>query len=263
MLHSLLLALLVLPSAHAQFAFLGLDEKCSACKAIVYELDRAMRFETPQENIRIGRQTLSTDGKRTGSSVDYKHSELRAITIIDNLCPTMQHYGKVVKEGESRWMRVNYAEGDVVIDGSMTLGGAKSETEGKALKLYCDKIVEEQEDEWVEATQAGVDQLEERICTDMMKVRRRRTEQQQKKILFIILCVVIVGQWTVEIRKIRSGRSEWGACSFEDNAKASCFFTCRGCDVVQCGVVGSMGVDANIFCCPTTNSFLPYPPLLV
>jgi hypothetical protein len=198
MLRSLLLALLVLPSAHAQFAFLGLDEKCSACKAIVYELDRAMRFETPQENIRIGRQTLSTDGKRTGSSVDYKHSELRAITIIDNLCPTMQHYGKVVKEGESRWMRVNYAEGDVVIDGSMTLGGAKSETEGKALKLYCDKIVEEQEDEWVEATQAGVDQLEERICSDMMKVRRRQTEQQVQKDFvnhFVCRCC-----WTVDSR---------------------------------------------------------------
>ena len=169
----------------------------------MYELDRAMRFETPQENIRIGRQTLSTDGKRTGSSVDYKHSELRAITIIDNLCPTMQHYGKVVKEGESRWMRVNYAEGDVVIDGSMTLGGAKSETEGKALKLYCDKIVEEQEDEWVEATQAGVDQLEERICTDMMKVRRRRTEQQQKKIL-LSFCVSLL----LDSGQSRSGRSD-------------------------------------------------------
>jgi len=95
---------------------------------------------------------------------------LRAITIIDSLCPTMQHYGKVVKEGESRWMRVNYAEGDVVIDGSMTLGGAKSETEGKALKLYCDRVVEEHEDDWVAATQAGVDNLEARVCTQMLKL---------------------------------------------------------------------------------------------
>jgi hypothetical protein len=158
-------------TTYAQVAFLGIDEKCSACKAIVYELDRAMRFERPQENIKVGRQVLDSSGKRSvGRVVDYKQSELRAITIIDSLCPTMQHYGKVVKDGESRWMRVNYAEGDVVIDGSMTLGGAKSETEGKALKLYCDRLVEEHEDDWVSATQAGVDQLEERICTTMLKL---------------------------------------------------------------------------------------------
>ena len=114
---------------------------------------------------------MDSNGKRSvGRTVGYKQSELRAITIIDGLCPNMQHYGKVVKDNESRWMRVNYAEGDVVIDGSMTLGGAKSETEGRALKLYCDRIVEEHEDDWVSATQAGVEQLETRICTSMLKL---------------------------------------------------------------------------------------------
>ena len=162
---------LLATASTAQVAFLGIDEKCSACKAIVYELDRAMRFERPQENIKVGRQVLDSNGKRSvGRVVNYKQSELRAITIIDGLCPTMQHYGKVVKDGESRWMRVNYAEGDVVIDGSMTLGGAQSETEGRALKLYCDRIVEEHEDDWVTATQAGVDKLEERICTTMLEL---------------------------------------------------------------------------------------------
>jgi hypothetical protein len=157
--------------AAAQVAFLGVDEKCSACKAIVYELDRAMRFEQPQEKIKLGRQVLDSRGdKRAGREIDYKKSELRAITIIDSLCPTMQHYGKVVKDGESRWMRVNYAEGDVVIDGSMTLGGQKSTTEGKALKLYCDRVVEENEDDWVEATREGVDDLENRVCGKMLRL---------------------------------------------------------------------------------------------
>ena len=178
----LLIFLIALPTTAAQTAFLGLDEKCSACKAIVYELDRAMRFETPQENIKVGRQVLDSNGKRSvGRTVDYKQSELRAITVIDSLCPTMQHYGKVVKDGESRWMRVNYAEGDVVIDGSMTLGGAKSETEGRALKLYCDRIVEEHEDDWVAATQAGVDNLEARICTKMLKLCGKEAEEALKE----------------------------------------------------------------------------------
>lgn len=168
--------------AAAQVAFLGLDEKCSACKAIVYELDRAMRFEQPQEKIKLGRQVLDSRGdKRAGREIDYKKSELRAITIIDSLCPTMQHYGKVVKDGESRWMRVNYAEGDVVIDGSMTLGGQKSTTEGKALKLYCDKVVEENEDDWVEATREGVDDLENRVCGNMLRVCGEEAEKAEKE----------------------------------------------------------------------------------
>ena len=64
------LALFLLPrTADGQVAFLGMDEKCSACKAIVYELDRAMRFEKPQERItrKLGRQVLDSRGdKRAG-----------------------------------------------------------------------------------------------------------------------------------------------------------------------------------------------------
>lgn len=178
----LCVAVVTIPSpAAAQIAFLGLDEKCSACKAIVYELERAMRFETPQESIKVGRQVLDSNGKRRqGRTVDYRMSELRAITLVDGLCPTMTHYGKVVNDGESRWMRVNYAEGDVVIDGTMTLGGAKSETEGKALKLYCDKLVEEFEDEFTEATQAGVEALEERLCYNSLALCGEKAVENER-----------------------------------------------------------------------------------
>ena len=174
-----LLALSGAPPAEAQVAFLGTDEKCSACKAIVYELDRAMRFEKPQEKIRLGRQVLT----RAGIAGRRSTTRRASCAPCHHRWPVsyMQHYGKVIKDGESRWMRVNYAEGDVVIDGTMTLGGQKSTTEGKALKLYCDRLVEENEDEWVEATREGVDDLENRVCGKMLRVCGEEAEKAEKE----------------------------------------------------------------------------------
>ena len=57
-----ILCLLLTTPTSSQTTVLATDEKCSACKAIVYELDRAMRFERPQENIKVGRQVLDSKG---------------------------------------------------------------------------------------------------------------------------------------------------------------------------------------------------------
>ena len=151
-------------------AFLSKEEKCSACKAVMYELDRMLRFEKPQSGIMKNRR-LSSDGKVLhGEVTDYRNSELRAITIVDSLCAGMKDYGKVQKDGHAKWIRVNYAEGDVVIDGSMTLGGQQSTAEGRALQVYCDKIVEQHEDAFTAAVQEGPDGLEEKLCVNTAKL---------------------------------------------------------------------------------------------
>ena len=149
--------------------FEGIDEKCSACNAIIYELDRALRFEIKGSAIQTGR--LDSRGKRVGKKTNYEVSELRAITIMDNLCPQMQHYGKtVMDDGRTKWQRVNYAEGDVVIDGTMTIGGAQSRTEGQQLKVWCDAMVERYEDEFEKAVQAGPTGLTEKLCVNGLRV---------------------------------------------------------------------------------------------
>lgn len=145
------------------------DEKCSACNAIIYELDRALRYEIPGSAIQTGR--LDSRGKRVGKKTNYEVSELRAITIMDNLCPTMQHYGKtVMDDGSQKWQRVNYAEGDVVIDGTMILGGAQSHTEGQQLKVWCDSMVEKYEEEFEAAVKGGPTGLVEKLCVKGLKV---------------------------------------------------------------------------------------------
>lgn len=149
--------------------FDGIDEKCSACNAIIYELDRALRFEIKGSAIQTGR--LDSRGKRVGKKTSYEVSELRAITIMDNLCPQMQHYGKtVMDDGRTKWQRVNYAEGDVVIDGTMTIGGAQSHTEGQQLKVWCDAMVERYEEDFEKAVQAGPNGLTEKLCVNGLRV---------------------------------------------------------------------------------------------
>ena len=165
----ILFFLQVLFIASSKADFEGIDEKCSACNAIIYELDRALRFEIKGSAIQTGR--LDSRGKRVGKKTNYEVSELRAILIMDNLCPQLQHYGKtVMDDGRSKWQRINYAEGDVHIDGTMTIGGAQSHTEGQQLKVWCDAMVEKYEEEFEKAVQAGPDGLNEKLCVNGLRV---------------------------------------------------------------------------------------------
>ena len=150
-------------------AFLNQAEKCSACHALVYELDRAMMEETPQPAVKVGRQVLGSDGKKRGKVIDYQYSELRAITLVDGLCPNMKHYGKLEKDGKTKWLRVN-GVGDVFIDGTMTIGGQKSESEGHALSMYCYTLLEMNEDAFVNATRQGAKGLDKRLCSDLLRL---------------------------------------------------------------------------------------------
>ena len=60
----IILFLQVLFIASSKADFDGIDEKCSACNAIIYELDRALRFEIKGSAIQTGR--LDSRGKRVG-----------------------------------------------------------------------------------------------------------------------------------------------------------------------------------------------------
>ena len=126
-------------------------------------------FEIKGSAIQTGR--LDSRGKRVGKKTNYEVSELRAILIMDELCKQLQHYGKtVMDDGSSKWQRINYAEGDVHIDGTMTIGGAQSHTEGQQLKVWCDAMVEKYEEEFEKAVRAGPDGLAEKLCVNGLRV---------------------------------------------------------------------------------------------
>lgn len=103
------------------------------------------------------RNRLDPYGKRQGKVVDYTMSELRAMELTEGLCTNMKDYQAVeMSRGDEKrrvYQKLNNADGPVTISGSMQLGGANSEGESRELRLYCDRLVEEHEEDIASALQ--------------------------------------------------------------------------------------------------------------
>ena len=66
-------------------------------------------------------------------------------------------------------MRVSFAEGDVVIDGTMTLGGAKAPRR-KSTQATTSDLWKSTKMSGSKPTREGVDDLENRVCGKMLRV---------------------------------------------------------------------------------------------
>lgn len=128
--------------------------KCSACKAIAFELDRAIRKEMPSMNIDL-RSRLTPSGERVGKVVDYHMSELRALEVTEDLCKNMEDYAKTDNDGTPVFVKVKNTDGvPITITGSLQLGG-QHDSGLKDLTLFCDALVEEYEEEITQLIQTA------------------------------------------------------------------------------------------------------------
>ena len=88
--------------------------------------------------------------------------------IFEGLCGNMRDYSRVVKsDGEVVYQKTSNTDGPVSIDGSLTMGG-KDKGKIKELRLTCDRLVEEYEDELTELIMmpegAGLPKLKKNLC---------------------------------------------------------------------------------------------------
>lgn len=127
--------------------------KCSACCSIVAELERNLETEKPRMNVDL-RNTLS--GGKQGKVVDYAVSELRTLEVLEAVCPAMTHYGVTrMADGKGYYQRHSVAAGSVHIAGSMTIGGDHYTWDKRALRSYCDGLLEAHEDTLGEAIRSA------------------------------------------------------------------------------------------------------------
>ena len=127
--------------------------KCSACCSIVAELERNLETEKPRMNVDL-RRTLA--GQDKGKVVDYAVSELRTLEVMESVCPRMHDYGVTrVEGGRGFFQRHSVAAGTVHISGSMTIGGDHYTWDKRALRSYCDELLEAHEDPLAEAIKAA------------------------------------------------------------------------------------------------------------
>ena len=99
-------------------------------------------------------------------------SELRAIELLEQLCPPMNDYALIEPEGRPAYFqRVQNFDGPITITGSLHFGGPKQREEGLQLRTFCDRLVEENEDALGAAIRAGeLDGLDARLCVDELRM---------------------------------------------------------------------------------------------
>ncbi len=86
---------------------------------------------------------VAGDGtSETGLTVPWEVSELRAIEIMESLCPNMHDYTLVERDGRLKWQKYNHVH-TVTIIGTSEIGGHRSEVRSQKLRLFCDSLVEE------------------------------------------------------------------------------------------------------------------------
>ena len=110
---------------------LNSEMRCSACQTIAKELDKALRIETPQMNVRLSGRMPGTGGRQR--EVKWKVSELRLIETFESLCQhRMEGYFLM---GDKRWIKANSGKRNSALlkaltgggSGNLDVGGAKSQ----------------------------------------------------------------------------------------------------------------------------------------
>ncbi|KAK9831692.1 hypothetical protein WJX74_006353 [Apatococcus lobatus] len=141
----------VAPQAH--FAQAVDFDRCSACKAISIEMQGRLEKETPKNHLDM-RHRLDKEGKRWGKVIDYRLSELRALTILEGLCGGLSHYRLVDgalsgPNGLQVWQK-QQQKADAGLEGRALKAHQQAQNE---LNHFCDKILEDHEDEITSALQ--------------------------------------------------------------------------------------------------------------
>eukprot|EP00803_Ostreobium_quekettii_P001877 evm.model.scf_188.10 EVM.evm.TU.scf_188.10 scf_188:97175-98997(+) len=129
----------------------AIEDKCGACRVVAGELQARMDEEGPRNSVDL-RHRLDSNGNRYGKVIEYRFSELRMVELLEDLCGRMNLY---------TWGYANINEGGTLRQGwalkeqaqaiSFGMSDAEGAVKQKELLSYCGRLIEEHEDELVEA----------------------------------------------------------------------------------------------------------------
>ncbi|CAI5989954.1 unnamed protein product [Closterium sp. NIES-64] len=106
--------------------------------------------ERPRNHLDM-RNRLNSQGKREGKLIDYRVSELRAVEILDGLCKKMDKYSIVTKDERRVWSSHRDYSRSANTDRKKLI----REEQGKEIKRWCDRLLEEYEDDITAQLQSG------------------------------------------------------------------------------------------------------------
>ena len=93
---------------------------------------------------------LDSKGERYGKVLEFRHSELRVVELLESLCSRMGDYALWTPLTEGRaaeWVRVSGARKHEEAAADTTLQGAKAKTHGREIESFCGMLVESAEEQ--------------------------------------------------------------------------------------------------------------------
>ncbi|XP_070830464.1 protein canopy-1 [Chaetodon trifascialis] len=141
---------------------------CSACKAIVDELNYSISQVDPKKTINVGSFRLNPDGTMTDKKVPLARSEAHLSELLDEVCNSMSDYALHVDPNTQFKQYVRFAP--------RTSGATRDFPDFKnfqfdgpeasnALKFACETVVEELEDDIISLFSQDLQHVHKELCS--------------------------------------------------------------------------------------------------
>ncbi|XP_026170021.1 protein canopy-1 [Mastacembelus armatus] len=140
---------------------------CSACKAIVDELNYSISQVDPKKTINVGSFRLNPDGSMTDKKVPLVRSETHLSELLDEVCNSMSDYALHVDPDTQHRQYMRFAprrsgaNGDFPNFKNFQFEGPEA---SNSLKFACETVVEELEDDIISVFSQNIEHVHEKLC---------------------------------------------------------------------------------------------------
>ncbi|XP_062900501.1 protein canopy homolog 1-like [Mobula hypostoma] len=140
---------------------------CGVCRALVDEIDWAVKKVDPKKTIQVGSFRISPDGSQKPNEIPYARSEIHLLELFENICSNMDDYALYVDPDTQKRTYMRFAPRDSEKMGSVDFKNFKFDPENsKSLKFVCENIVEEYEDEIISLFTHEADHVADKLCSE-------------------------------------------------------------------------------------------------
>ncbi|GCC31916.1 protein canopy-1 [Chiloscyllium punctatum] len=165
----LLVALLALsPQVHGEK---NPELYCGVCRALVAELDWAIKQVDPKKTIQVGSFRISPDGSQKPNEIPYAKSETHLLELFETICSNMDDYALYVDPETQKKTYMRFAPRDSEKLGSVDFKNFKFDPENsKSLKFVCESILEEYEEEIISLFAHETDHVADKLCSEKSEI---------------------------------------------------------------------------------------------
>ncbi|XP_039609560.1 protein canopy-1 isoform X1 [Polypterus senegalus] len=143
---------------------------CSACKAIVDELNYLIGQVDPKKTIQVGTFRLSPDGSLQDKKVPLAKSETYLTELLEKVCGHMDDYSLYVDpETKVKSYKRFAPRGDdkSMLENFQNFQFGNGPENSKILKFVCESIVEEYEDDIISLYTQEADHVADKLCSEI------------------------------------------------------------------------------------------------